>query len=764
MALTSSTIAVGTEPAPAEGATRTAYATCPLCEATCGLELTLTQDGRLGTVRGDHDDVFSKGFICPKGASLRALEEDPDRLRTPLVRRDGELRPATWEQAFEEIARRLPPIIDAHGADAVGVYLGNPGVHNLSLGLYGRVLLKALRSRRVFSASTVDQMPKQVAVGLMFGTSLSVPIPDVDRTDHMLILGANPLASNGSLMTAPDMRGRLRAIRARGGKIVVIDPRRTRTAVEADEHHFIAPGTDALLLAALVHTLFEEDLVAPGRLAEHTNGIEALRELVAAFAPEDVAGACAVPSQEIRRMARELALAPRAVVYGRIGTCTQEFGTLASWLVDVLNVLTGNLDREGGAMFPLAAAAQANAQGPPGSGRGVTFGRWHSRVRGLPEVYGELPSACLAEEIDTPGEGQIRALITIAGNPGLSTPNSGRLARGLQGLDFMLCLDVYVNETSRHADVILPGPTPLCHSHYDLAFYQLAVRNIAHYTPPVLAPEPGIPEEWETLLRLTGIVTGAGAHADIEAIDRFVALQTARREIAQHQGALAGRDPEELVAAVGERRGPERLLDLLLRCGPYGDGFGEREDGLTLGALEAAPHGVDLGPLAPRIPEVLRTASGRIELAPEAIIADLPRLRSALTRRANGGLVLIGRRQLRSNNSWMHNLQPLVRGKESCTAHVHPDDAQRLGLSHGGRARASSRVGAIEVQVQVTDDVMPGVVSIPHGWGHDLEGVRMSVACAHAGANSNTLADETLIDALSGNAVLNGIPIELVPA
>ncbi len=724
--------------------TRTAFATCPLCEATCGLEISLDAGGRVEKVRGDREDVFSRGFICPKGASLRALEEDPDRLRTPLLRRDGELRPASWDEAFETIAARLPAIIEAHGPDAVGVFLGNPNVHNLSLALYGRVLLKALRSRRVFTASTVDQMPKQVAGGLMFGTGLSVPIPDVDHTDHMLILGANPLASNGSLMTAPDMRGRLRAIRARGGKVVVLDPRRTRTAQEADEHHFIRPGTDALLLAALAHTLLDEELVALGRLAEH------------------VAGACAIPPAEIRRMARELARAPRAVVYGRIGTCTQEFGTLASWLVDVLNVLTGNLDREGGAMFPLAAAGQANAQGEPGRGRGVRFGRWTSRVRGLPEVYGEMPAATLAEEIDTPGEGQIRALITIAGNPGLSTPNSQRLADALAGLDFMVCLDVYVNETSRHADVILPGPTPLRHSHYDLAFYQLAVRNIAHYTPAVLDPDPGAPEEWETLLRLTGIVTGQGAHADVDAIDRFVAVETARREVAQHQGALAGRDPEELVAALGERRGPERLLDLLVRSGPYGDWFGDR-DGLTLETLAQAPHGVDLGPLQPRIPEVLRTPSGRIELAPEAIVADLPRLRAALHRHADGGLVLIGRRQLRSNNSWMHNLPPLVRGKESCTAHVHPHDAARLGLSDGGRARASSRVGAIEVAVEITDEVMPGVVSIPHGWGHDLDGVRMSVAAAHAGVNSNLLADETLIDPLSGNAVLNGIPIELEP-
>jgi anaerobic selenocysteine-containing dehydrogenase len=741
----------------------TVYGTCPLCEATCGLELRVSQDGELLGVRGDREDVFSHGFICPKGGSLKALQEDPDRLRTPRVRRGGRLVEATWDEAFAEIDRRLPPLVDSHGRDAVAVYLGNPVVHNLSLLLYARVLLKALGTRNIYSASTVDQMPKQVAAGLMFGTMLSVPIPDVDRTDHLLILGANPLASNGSLMTAPDMRGRLRRIRERGGKIVVIDPRRSRTAEHADEHHFIRPGTDALLLAALVHTLLDEELAAPGRLAEHANGVDEVRALAPAFPPERVADACGIPAPEIRRMARELAGAPRAAVYGRIGTCTQEFGTLASWLVDVLNFLTGNLDEPGGAMFTRAAAGQSNTQGPSGLGRGVTLGRWASRVRGLPEVYGELPVACLAEEIDTPGEGQVRALITIAGNPGLSTPSSARLSDAMSGLDLMVSLDVYVNETTRHADVILPGPTPLEHAHYDLAFYQLAVRNIANFTPPVLPPDPSAPQEWETLLRLTGIVAGQGADADVDAIDQIVAAEAVRREVTRSEGQLAGRDPDEVMTALQERRGPERLLDLLLRAGPYGDAFGDRPNGLTLAALEAAPHGIDLGPLQPRVPEVLRTPSGRIELAPEPIVADVERLRAALDRERNGGMVLIGRRQLRSNNSWMHNLEPLVKGKESCTAHVHPDDAARLGVTDGARASVRSRVGEIDIQVEITDAVMPGVVSIPHGWGHHVEGLRMSVATAHPGANSNALADETLIDEVSGNAVLNGIPVELEP-
>jgi anaerobic selenocysteine-containing dehydrogenase len=476
-----------------------------------------------------------------------------------------------------------------------------------------------------------------------------------------------------------------------------------------------------------------------------------------------VAGICGIAADDIRRLARELAAAPRAAVYGRIGTCTQEFGTLASWLVDVLNVLTGNLDREGGAMFPRAAAGQANSQGKPGMGRGVQIGRWTSRVRGLPEVFGELPVACLSEEIDTPGEGQIRGLITIAGNPALSTPNSGRLARALESLEFMVSLDVYVNETTRHADVILPGPTPLRHSHYDLAFYQLAIRNVANFTPAVLEAEPGVHEEWETLLRLTGIVTGQGPAADVDAIDRFVALAMVQRECGDESGPLAGRDPEEIMAALGERRGPDRLLDLMLRVGPYGDGFGARE-GITLSALESVPHGMDLGPLTARIPEVLRTPSGRIELAPEPIAADVSRLKAALEREPEDRPVLIGRRQLRSNNSWMHNLEALVKGKERCTVHVHPDDARRWGLTDGGPARVSSRVGEIRVQVEVTEDIMPGVVSIPHGWGHDVDGVRMGVASEHAGANSNALADETLIDPLSGNAVLNGIPVALAPA
>jgi anaerobic selenocysteine-containing dehydrogenase len=733
---------------------RTALRTCPLCEATCGLEITLAGD-EVVSIRGDQDDVFSHGFVCPKGAALKELHADPDRVRRPLIRRaDGSFAEASWDQAFELIAARIGPILAAD-RNAVAVYLGNPSAHNLDNMLYARVLLRALRTRNVYSASTVDQFPKQLASALMFGTGTTVPVPDVDRTDYLLMLGANPLASNGSLMTAPDVRGRLRALRARGGKLVVIDPRRSRTAEEADEHHFIRPGTDAHFLFALVHALFEEGLADPGeRLAALTEGIDTVRELAAEFSPRAVAPVCGIEPDEIVRLARELASAPTAAVYGRIGTCTQEFGTLASWLVDVLNLLTGNLDREGGAMFPLAAAGAANAAGAPGRGRGFAAGRWQSRVRGLDEVFGEMPAVCLAEEIETAGDGQVKALITVSGNPAVSTPNSGRLDAALERLELMVSVDVYVNETTRHADVILPAPSPLRRSHYDLALYQFAVRNVANYSPPAIAPDPDLPDEWVTLLRLTGAAAGLGPNPDVAMLDEQVARAVIQREVNTPESPLHGREVDEILAELEPRVGPERLLDLMLRAGPYR---------LSLAALEAAPHGLDLGPLHPRLPDALRTASGKIELAPDRIVADVDRLRSSLGAPSKRELVLIGRRQLRSNNSWMHNLPMLVKGKPRCTLQVHPEDARRLELADGEDAELSSRTGTVVARVEVTDAVMPGVVSLPHGWGHAVAGTVQSVASAQPGANSNALADELLIDAPSGNAVLNGIPVELAP-
>jgi anaerobic selenocysteine-containing dehydrogenase len=737
------------------------YRTCPFCEATCGLAVTMRGD-EVVSVRGDDDDVFSNGFLCPKSQGLKQLHEDPDRLTTPLVRRNGELVEASWEEAFEAVDEGLSRVLAEGGRDAVAVYLGNPSAHSISA-LYGPAFLKALGSKNIHSASSVDQLPKHLSAGLMFGGALSIPVPDVDRTDHLLILGANPLVSNGSLLTAPDMRGRIRAIRERGGKVVVVDPRHSRTAREADEHHFIRPGTDAHLLFAIANVLIAEGLADPGTLAEHANGAELIAGLAEPFTPEAVAPVCGIDADEIRRIARELAAADRAAVYARIGTTTQRFGSLASWLVDVLNYLTGNLDREGGAMFPLAAVAQRNSAGSGPTGKGMQVGRWASRVSGRPEVIGELPVVALAEEITTPGEGQVRALVTIAGNPLVSTPDAAALEAAVETLDFMVSLDIYVNETTSHADVVLPAPEPLAKAHYDFALYQLAVRSVANYSAPVIELPEGTPQEWEILLRLAAIAAGQGPDADLEAWDDLVVQTLIGREVALPGSPIEGRSAAEISEALGERRGPERVLDFMLRVGPFGDGFGADPEGLTLEKLEANPHGIDLGPMRPRLPEVLRTPSGKIELAPEEIVADIPRLQSELGMHVNGQMVLIGRRQLRSNNSWMHNLPALVKGKDRCTAQVHPADAERLGLSDGGHARVSSASGELVVPVEVTDEIMPGVISIPHGWGHDAPGVRLGVAAEHAGVNSNLLAPVD-VDVPSGNAVLNGIKVEVVAA
>ncbi|MDZ4827925.1 MAG: molybdopterin-dependent oxidoreductase [Actinomycetota bacterium] len=738
--------------------TTISYRTCHLCEATCGLELHLDGD-EITLVRGDKDDVFSHGFLCPKGTALKHLERDPDRIRTPMIRTGDTWREATWDEAFALIDERLGQIRSEHGNDALAVYLGNPGAHNLGPLVYNRVLLQAAHTTNVYSASTVDQMPKQVSAGLMFGGALVVPVPDVDRTDYLLILGANPFASNGSLMTAPDIPGRLKALRKRGGKLVVVDPRRTKTAEEADEHLAIRPGTDALFLFAIVNVLFEDGLAGAGDVAPYVAGIDTVQALAAEFTPELVEAACGIDAETIRRTARELAAAPTAAVYARIGTCTQEFGTLASWLVDVVNVLTGNLDRPGGAMFTNAATS---ATGGTGKGRGVKFGRRRSRVRDLPEYFGELPVVCLAEEIETPGEGQIRALLTVSGNPASSTPNSARLDAAMSTLDFMVSVDIYLNETTRHADVILPPERELARGHYDLALYNLAIRNVANYSPPLVELAPGEMPEWQILLRLAGILMGQGADANLDALDDFVVSSLVERAVTK--GNIEGRDPVEITKELSSRRGPERVVDLMLRTGPYGDGFGADPDGLTLAVLEANPHGVDFGPLQPRIPEVLRTPTGMIELAPQACVDDVERLRVARDRRVNGELVLVGRRDLRSNNSWMHNINVLVKGKARCTVHVHPDDAERHGVVDGASVRVWSTAGEVVLPAEVTDAVRPGVVSIPHGWGHDHPDLQMKVAAKFAGANSNLLARSDLFDPLSGNAVLNGIPVELAPA
>ncbi|MEV8123786.1 molybdopterin oxidoreductase family protein [Streptomyces sp. NPDC085944] len=739
---------------------RTALRICPLCEATCGLALTV--DGTTVTAaRGDREDVFSRGFICPKGASFGAVDSDPDRLRTPLVRRDGVLREATWEEAFDAVAAGVRPVVERYGPHSVGVVLGNPNVHTMAGALYPNVLLGALGTRSLFTASTLDQMPKHVSSGLLFGDANAIPVPDLDRTDHLLLIGANPLESNGSLCTAPDFPGRLKALRARGGTLTVVDPRRTRTAKLADRHVAIRPGTDALLLAAMAHVLYEEDLVDLGALAPHVTGVDEVRQAVRDFTPESVAAVCDVDAGTTRALARELAAAPTAAVYGRIGSCTVPHGTLASWLVDVLNILTGNLDRPGGALFPQAATDRTPR--PAGPGRGFALGRWHSRVSGHPEAKGELPLSALAEEIDTAtGAGEpVRALLTVAANPVLSAPDGDRLDKALGALDFMVSVDPYLNETSRHAHVVLPPPPPAQSPHHDFAFNTLAVRNQVRYTRAAVPLEPGRMAETEILTRLTLAVTGAHG-TDPATVDAMVIEQTLAKAVREPYSPVHGRDPGDLTALLTGENGPERRLDLMLRLGPYGDGFGARPDGLTLARLLAHPHGIDLGPLRPRLPQPLKTRSGKVELLPEPIAADLPRLARARAERS-AGLVLVGRRHLRSNNSWMHNIPALTGGSNRCTLHLHPEDAARLGVRDGQAVRVKGAGGAVTAPAEVTDTVRPGVVSLPHGWGHDRPGTRQTHAAGDPGVNVNQLLDGGMLDPLSGNAVLNGVPVELTP-
>ncbi len=719
----------------------TAHRTCPICQAVCGLRITLDDTDRVTSVHGDQDDPFSKGYICPKGASLGRIDEDPDRLRVPMIREGDQWREASWDEAFLAVEKGLNRVVEAHGRDAVAVYFGNPTYHTMAGFLYRMPLIQSLATRNVYSSGTIDHMPKHVAAGNMYGDPFALAVPDVDRTDYLLIIGANPMVSNGSLWAAPNLPARLKALRRRGGKVVVADPRRTRTAEFADEHLAVRPGTDPVLLLAIVHTLLAENLAT---VTLDADGVDELRELSAEFTPEYAEGVCGVPAGDIARLARELAAAPTAAVYSRMGASTVEFGTLAQWLVEVINVLTGNLDRAGGTMFAKPATLEVYRTGQP-----FQAGQWHSRVRGLPETLGELPAATLADEIETPGEGQVKALVSIASNQVLSAPNGPRLDRAFADLDFMVCVDPYLNETTKHAHVILPPPRIMQMPHYDFLLSIVTVRNYARFSPPVLPLDPDQRSEAEIMGRLTLIAAGAGAAADPAGVDEMFIGQLLGAATQIPGSPFEGKDVAELRAGLEGDSGPELILDLMLRMGPYG---------LSLAELKAKPHGIDLGPLEPRLKELLCTPSGRVELAPQAMVADLDRLRARLAAPAPE-LTLIGRRQLRSSNSWLHNVPSLVGGSNRCTLHINPADVTRYGL--GEQAVVRSAKGELVVDVEPTDAIMPGVVSLPHGWGH--AGSPQRVAAAHAGVNANTLTDEFVVDVPSGNAVFNGVPVTVGP-
>lgn len=709
------------------------YRNCNLCEAICGIEITSSGDQRLN-IRGDKDDPFSRGYICPKAVALQDFHYDKDRLKYPVRRTTRGWERISWNEAFDEVTKNLKRIHAHHGRNSIATYLGNPTVHNYGALLFAPGFLRSLRTRNKFSATSVDQLAHHLASFLMFGHQLLLPIPDVDRTKFFLILGANPAVSNGSMMTAPGMNRRLEEIRKRGGKVVLIDPRHNETARFADCHLFIRPGTDVLLLLALLHVVFEERLTHLDQLAPFTKDVETVASFVTEFPPERVAQITGIDSNQIRALAREFAAAESAVCYGRIGLSTQEFGGVCQWLINVLNIVTGNLDRPGSAMFTLPAFDPLSA--PQSLAPRGSFARWHSRVRKLPEFSGELPVAALAEEILTEGAGQVKALVTLAGNPVLSTPNGRELDRALASLEFMASIDCYINETTRHAHIILPPTSPLERGHYDIAFHLLAVRNTAKFSPPLFERSTETRHDWEILLELETRMKHDGIVGGV------------KRKLSKQFFT------------------PERILDLGLRFGPYGARLNPFSKGLTLRKVRKAVHGIDLGPLAPCLPGRLQTTDKLIHLAPDVFVKDIERVKTRFLNEpaydSNGHLLLIGRRHLRSNNSWMHNSERLVKGnpaKPACTILMHPTDAANRDLLNGQKVVVRSNVGSIVLPVEISEEIMRGVVSIPHGWGHDRDGNRQAVAQQHAGASINDLTDQHSVDALCGTAAFNGTAV-----
>ncbi len=721
---------------------------CHLCEAMCGLCVEVDGD-RITRIRPNPDDVWSRGYVCPKGVTLAKLHDDPDRLTAPMVR-DGDVwRQASWDEAFARCETLIHGILARHGRGALALRTGNAVGRSSTLSRYVAAFSMLAKIPR-YTSSTVDQQPKNVTCQLMYGDAWKMAVPDIARTDYFLVMGANPAESQGSILAFPGVLAEIDRIRERGGRTVVIDPARTRTAQRADEWVPIQPGTDALFLLAMAQVLFADGLVDLGRLDGLVNGVEAVEAACRDFTPEAVAQTCGVPAEIIRRLAREIAAAPTAAVYGRIGLCTQEFGTLATWMTDVIAILTGNFDTPGGLMFanPVAPFMDAFPARP------FSAGAYHTRVRGAPEVLGEVPAACLAEEIDTPGEGQIKGLITLGCNPVVSAPDSGRLDAALPLLEGMISIDLYRNETTGHADVIFPATPAFEQPYSDIWSWIFALRSGIKYNDPLFASPEGWVPEWQILLRLGGLCAGmTNAEIDVAALDDAYLTTLC---------GLAGMDPAPVLAASPDP-GPRRIIDWTIRTGPWGDLYGARPGGLTVEDVLAAPNGLDFGPAIPRLPQLLKTASGKVELAPDYILADLPRLRARLGQVAPP-LVLIGRRHSRSLNSWMHNVEALVSGKDRCTLRIHPKDAARCGLIDGAMARLSNTTGEVTVPVEITEDVTPGVVSLPHGWGHDRPGAQLDVARRHAGVGSNLVSPGDLLDPISGNAVLNGIPVTVEAA
>ncbi|ANB25102.1 dehydrogenase [Alteromonas stellipolaris] len=706
------------------------YSTCTLCEAMCGIEVA-TQGNRILSIKGDKDNPFSEGHVCPKASALKDLYDDPDRLKRPIKKVGDEWQEIPWSEAFDYVAEKLHHIQSTHGKDAVGVYLGNPNAHNMGAILFGPYFYRALESHNRYSATSVDQLPHHIVSRRLFGHMSQIPIPDIDRTQHFVIIGGNPLASNGSIMTVPNVKKRLKGIQKRGGKVVVIDPKRTDTADLSCEHHFIRPGSDVLLLLAMLHVVFEKQLHSAEALLPYAEDLLDVEGYVKGFSPETVSELTGIKASQITKLVTDFCEAESAVCYGRMGASVQAFGTLTQYLIMLFNMLTGNLDRQGGMMFTQPAADIL-----PVSSRG-SIGGYSSRVRGLPAFAGEYPVACLAEEILTPGEGQIKAMVIGAGNPVVTTPNTEQLERAFSQLDFVVSVDFYISETSRHADIILPPVTPLERDHYDVVFHNFAVRNYATYSEAVVNIDDNQLTDWQIYLSLA------------ERLDKLNGKSTA------HYQALW-------------QKQPQGLIDDLLKSGQYGahdsaNASGEEGYNLSLDKLKAHPHGIDLGPLQSALPNAIFHENKKIDLDFDYFMPDIARVKTHFfdRMRNENQMVLIGRRHIKTNNSWLHNSPRMVKGNNRCTLQLHPVDAAKYQVQEGDRVKVTSRVGHVQVEAEITDSIMPGVVSIPHGWGHNKKGIKLGVASQYPGVNTNILTDEMQVDTLSGNGVLNGVPVSL---
>lgn len=730
---------------------------CPICEAGCGVVVTVDAAQRkVIDIRGDELDPLSRGFVCPKSQGMKVLREDRDLLTRPLLRRGKDFEEISWEAAFELAAERFKEISLRHGADANAIYVGNPTAHNPGGLLYTLSCAMALGTRSLFSSTSVDHMPKVLSTGLMFGDQSLIPVPDVDRTAYLLILGANPCISGGSLMTAPGFARRMEEIRQRGGQIVVVDPRRSETAELANRHLPIRPGTDPYFLLGLLQIIFDEQLEQLGRLEAHTNGLREVAALARSFALSDLVATCGIERATMAEIARGFARAPSAACYGRTGSSQQPFGSVTSWLIDVLNAVTGNLDRPGGAMIPMGVTPSIFLNERYQNGVGPHH-RWHSRVRGLPECAGQFPAVVLAEEILTPGQGQIRGLLTMCANPVITSPNGPQLSKALASLDFMVAVDVYVGETSRHADLILPGYGHLERSDWPIFTTTLAVRHVAKWVDKVFEPAPGTKSDGDIMLALAAKLSGTTEQATDDALAGFF-LQGA-----EASGGLGGKTATEAQELLEAKSGSDRIYEILLRTHHFGDKFGANPDGLSFAKVKAADHGIDLGPLFERLPQALGTPSGKVELAPELLMNEAPRLRAAMADYMASDR-MIGRRQLHSINSWMHNIRAFNRGPDKCTALLHPSDAARLQLQSGDKVDISRGDKLITVPVTVSDEIMAGVISLPHGWGHDSPETRLNYARTRPGVNSNVVASEFDIDIPSGNAVLTGFTVGVARA